>query len=160
MEKIRILASLVVVAPLLGVDSVAAQEPSAASATVAVLPFSVEGYVRDPEAIARSADAFGNGLRQVLERDSSVRILHADSSERPIKRDATRPPAAHHIVLGTVVAETREHVLVRWRLIVVESGRVLAQDSLRVGMGEEHESAAIVAQAVIAQIQQRHPSPY
>ena len=125
MKKVGLIASVLLAGPLVRTAALAAQEPDVARTTIAVLPFSVQGYVRDSSAITQSAAVFESELRQLLGRDSSLLVLPAALSGRPIERDATRPPALHHIVTGTVSHEDREHVIVRWMLIAVGSRHIL-----------------------------------
>lgn len=127
---------------------VAGQVPQTAAMTVGVSPFGVRGYTRNVTALRESARILTRELRETLAQDSSIRWLPDDPGERPRDPSTGRIPALHHMVVGSVQEGESDRLLVIWQLLLVESARVLAIDTLRMLPGGEHDGAALVAAAV------------
>ena len=122
--------------------------------TVAVSAFQVSGYTRDAAALSESAELITSGLRSNLAQDSSIRWLPDDPRQRQRVPETGLLPAFHHMVVGSVVEGVGGAVNVIWQVLVVEDGRVLAIDTLRLVPGSEREAAAELAPVIIRTIRE------
>jgi hypothetical protein len=89
-------------------------------------------------------------LTQVLENDSTIRVLAINAEARPRLNDTDRFEGIGHMVYGSLMQGDDGTLVLSWRLVVVENGVIINAENVFIAHGSESDSLAAVGQRIAA----------